>query len=95
MDSVTGYLVPMPDGRLMDIRYRFRRGDRVLVIAGPHEGSRATVDSRDGQMKSEHGLVSIPCYNVKLDNGRWAQVQWDWVSGECVPDAGLQISGRL
>ena len=60
-------------------RYRFKRGDRVLVIAGPHKGSRATVDSRDGLMKSAHGLVSMPCYNVILGENRWVQVQWDWV----------------
>jgi len=69
----------MPDGRLQDTRYRFKRGDRVLVIAGPHKGRQAIVDSRDGQMQGEHGLVSMPCYNVVLDKGRWAQVQWDWV----------------
>ena len=51
----------------------------MLVIAGPHKGSRATVDSRDDQMKSEHGLVSMPCYNVILGENRWVQVQWDWV----------------
>ena len=73
------YLVPMPDGRLMDTRYCFKREDRVLVIAGPHKGSRATVYSRDGQMQGEHGLVSIPCYNIMLKDGHWAQVQWDWV----------------
>ena len=63
----------------MDTRYRFKRGDRVLVIAGPHKGSRATVDSRDGQMKGESGLVSMPCYNITLEEGTWAQVRWDWV----------------
>ena len=56
----------------MDTRYRFKRGDRVLVIAGPHKGSRATVDSRDGQMKSEHGLVSMPCYNIQFEDSKWA-----------------------
>ena len=75
MTEPASYLVPMPDGRLQDTRYRFKRGDRVLVIAGPHKGSRATVDSGDGQMKGEHGLVSMPCYNVMLEVGRWAQVQ--------------------
>ncbi len=30
-------------------------------------------------MKSEHGLVSVPTYNVMLGENRWAQVQWDWV----------------
>lgn len=35
--------------------------------------------SRDGQMKGEHGLVSMPCYNVTLEEGTWAQVRWDWV----------------
>ena len=63
----------------MDTRYRFTRGDRVLVIAVPHERSSATVDSRDGQMKEEHGLVSMPCHNIMLEAGMWAQVQWDWV----------------
>jgi len=58
-DKPSPYFVPMPDGRLKDVRYRFKRGDRVLVIAGPHKGSRATVDSRDGQMRGEHGLVFV------------------------------------
>jgi hypothetical protein len=79
MANMKNHLVPMPDGRLMDTRYRFKRGDRVLVIAGPHNGRRATIDSRDGQMKGERGLVSIPTYNVQLGENRWAQVQWDWV----------------
>tara|TARA_B100000809_G_C14853115_1_gene429061 strand:+ start:388 stop:504 length:117 start_codon:yes stop_codon:yes gene_type:complete len=30
-------------------------------------------------MKGEHGLVSVPTYNVMLGENRWAQVQWDWV----------------
>ena len=50
----------------MDTRYRFKRGDRVLVIAGPHKGSGATIYGRDGQMKSEHCLVFVPTYNVML-----------------------------
>jgi hypothetical protein len=77
--SPAPYLVSMPGGRLMDTRYRFGRVDRVLVIAGPHKGARVTVDSRDGQMKGEHGLVSVPTYKVMLGEKHWAQVQWDWV----------------
>ena len=61
------YLVTLPDGRLMDIRYRFKRGDRVLVVAGPHKGSRATVDSRDGQMKGEHDGI---CPHLQRDAWR-------------------------
>ncbi len=37
------------------------------------------MDSRDGQMKGEHGLVSVSTYNVMLGENRLAQVQWDWV----------------
>ena len=52
----------------------------MLVIAGPHKGNRATVDSRDGQMRGEGWpRVSVPTYNVMLEENRWAQVQWDWV----------------
>ena len=82
--SSAPYLIPTPDGRLMDTRYRFKRGDRVLVIAGPHKGSKVTVDSRDGQMKGEYGLVSVPTYNVMLGENHWAQVQWDWVQKDYV-----------
>lgn len=31
------------------------------------------VDTRDGQM------VSMLYYNITLEDGRWTQVQWDWV----------------
>jgi hypothetical protein len=27
-------------------------------------------------------LVSIPCYNIMLKEGRWATVQWDWEAEE-------------
>ena len=73
----------LPDGRLVDTRYRFKRGDRVRITAGPHSGKTGTADSAVAQLKGEDGyLVPMAGYHVRLDDGKLATVRWDALEAE-------------
>ena len=73
----------LPDGRLVDTRYRFKRGDRVRITVGPHAGKTGTADSAVGQLKGEDGyLVPMAGYHVQLDEGKLATVRWDVLEAE-------------
>ena len=71
------FLVTGPDGRYVDTRLRFARGDRVRITHGPHAGRRATMESRLGQLSGDHGITTEVGYQVVLDDGRAVQVPWD------------------
>ncbi len=63
----------------VDTRYRWKPGQRVYIGRGPHAGHWATVDRMAAQIRGEDGaLVTVPGYNVELDDGRRAQVRWSW-----------------
>ena len=77
------YLKRLPDGRLRDTRYRFKRGDRVRITAGPHAGKTGMAESALGQLKGEDGLlVTMAGYHVQLDDGKLATVRWDALEAE-------------
>ncbi len=72
------YLKRLPDGRVMDTRYRFKRGDRVRITSGLHAGKTGTAESAVAQMKDDEGyLVTMAGYHVRLDDGKVATVRWD------------------
>ena len=75
-DPATRY-TKFPDGRIRDNRYRFARGSKVNLIAGPNVGRLATVDSRITQIMIEGHPEMLPGYHVTLDDGKWATVGWD------------------
>ena len=45
MEGLPGDYRVFPDGRTEDLRYRFRGGTRLRVIAGPHQGATGTMDT--------------------------------------------------
>ena len=73
------HFVRRSDGRLEDTRYRYARGDRVRIMAGPYQGRFCIVESRVGQFHDEGRLVNEPAYQVTIDDGRWVTVRWDAV----------------
>ena len=73
----------LPDGRLVDTRYLFKRGDRVRITAGTHAGKVGMADSAVAQLKGEGGyLVPMAGYHVRLDDGKLATVRWDVLEPE-------------
>ena len=73
----------LPDGRLVDTRYRFKRGDRVRITAGPHAGKTGVAESAVGQLKGEDGhLMPMAGYHAQLDEGKVATVRWDVLEPE-------------
>ena len=73
----------LPDGRLVDTRYKFKRGDHVRITAGPHAGKTGMADSAVAQLKGEDGyLVPMAGYHVRLDDGKLATVRWDALESE-------------
>ena len=73
------YFETLPDGRVRDTRYRFRRGDRVQITEGEYEGLSVTVDSRVFQDSVEHPGERAPGYHTRLGSGQVITVRWDQV----------------
>ena len=48
------YYQRLPDGRILDTRCKYGRGDRVRINGGDLEGSVGTVDSIVAQMRVDH-----------------------------------------
>lgn len=72
------YLQRQPDGKWIDTRYRFARGDKVVIIEGPMKGRVGAVDSRLGQVPKDGRLVATAGYHL-LVGGRNVTVTWDMV----------------
>ncbi len=64
----------LPDGRVQDLRYRYRRGTPVRVVSGPHRSLTGRVESATFERHSRQ-----PGYHVQLSNQKWATVGWDEV----------------
>ncbi len=75
--SDDAYLRQLPNGKWVDRRYQFVRGDKMHIVDGPYQGHTATVGSRVFLQGSE----DEPGYHVTLEDGRWATVRWDMVEG--------------
>ena len=61
----------------MDHRYRFKRGDRVVIIYGKFAGATGIVDSRVFQKTANYPNEYSPGYHVVLDDERVVTVRWD------------------
>ena len=73
----TDYLVHLPDGRVIDTRGKFRRGDRVRVTSGPHAGVTGTADSLVAQLRENGRWIMMAGYHVRTDDNRNVTVKWD------------------
>ena len=59
--------------------YRFRRGDRVVILSGKHSGAAGVVDSAVFQRTVDWPGQFAPGYHVLLGDGRAVTVRWDQV----------------
>ena len=64
---------------LMGHYYRFKRGDRVVIITGRYEGHRGVVDSAVFQRTVDYPDELAPGYHVVLEDGTVVTVRWDQV----------------
>ena len=72
------YLQKQPDGKWIDTRYRFSRGDQVMIIKGPMKGRIGVVDSRLGQVPQDGRLVVTAGYHLSVGD-QVVTVTWDAV----------------
>ena len=72
------YLQEQPDGKWIDTRYRFARGDKVAITKGPMKGRIGIVDSRLGQVPKDGRLVATAGYHLLLED-QVVTVTWDMV----------------
>ena len=71
------YLKYLPDGRVIDTRGKFKRGDRVRITAGPHVGVTGAADSLVAQMRENGRWITMAGYHVRTDDDRNVTVRWD------------------
>jgi len=64
---------------LVDLYYRFKRGDSVTIISGRHKGAIGVVDSAVFQRTVDYPDEYAPGYHVVLGDGRVVTVRWDQV----------------
>ena len=79
--DLPAYLRILPDGRVQDTRYRYGRGDRVMITSGTFQDCVGTVVSIVFQRSVDYPDDWAPGYQITLDNDTWAQVRWDQVRG--------------
>lgn len=59
--------------------YRFKRGDRVVVVSGQRSGMMGVVDSAVFQRTIDHPEDVSPGYHVVLADNAVVTVRWDQV----------------
>ena len=59
--------------------YRFKRGDRVRIVAGKHAGSEGWVESAVFQRTVDYPDEFAPGYHDILDTDEVVTVRWDQV----------------
>ena len=59
--------------------YRFRRGDRVVIVSGQRAGVLGVVDSAVFQRSIDHPDDLAPGYHLVLSEGSVVTVRWDQV----------------
>ena len=59
--------------------YRFRRGDRVVIVSGQRAGVLGVVDSAVFQRTIDYPDEFAPAYHVALPEGTVVTVRWDQV----------------
>ena len=72
------YLQKQHDGKWIDTRYRFARGDKVVLTKGLLKGRLGVVDSRLGQVPKDGRLVATAGYHL-LVGDQVVTVTWDMV----------------
>ena len=64
----------------MSQAYKFRRGDRVVIVSGSHQGTGGIVESLVFQRTVDYPDQYAAGYHVVLDDGPMVTVQWDQVT---------------
>ena len=59
--------------------YRFKRGDRVVIVSGQRSGMMGVVDSAVFQRTIDHPEDGSPGYHVVLADNAVVTVRWDQV----------------
>ncbi len=59
--------------------YRFKRGDRVVIVSGQRSGVLGVVDSAVFQRTIDHPEEVSPGYHVVLPDDAVVTVRWDQV----------------
>ena len=59
--------------------YRFKRGDRVVIVSGQRSGMMGVVDSAVFQRTIDHPEDVSPSYHVVLADNAVVTVRWDQV----------------
>ena len=59
--------------------YRFKRGDRVIIVSGRYKGHQGVVDSAVFQRTVDYPDELAPGYHVVLDDRTVVTVLWDQV----------------
>ena len=60
--------------------YKFKRGDRVRIVAGKHVESEGWVESAVFQRTVDYPDQFAPGYHVVLDDERVVTVRWDQIN---------------
>lgn len=63
----------------MGHRYKFKRGDPVVIVTGSCEGRQGVVDSAVFQRTVDYPDEFSAAYHVVLDDGTVATVRWNQV----------------
>ena len=74
MEDLPSHYRALPDGRIQDLRYSYRRGTLVRVVSELHGGLTGRVESATFERHSRQ-----PGYHVQLSDQKWATVGWDEV----------------
>jgi len=59
--------------------YRFKRGDRVVIVSGQRSGMMGVVDSAVFQRTIDHPEDVSPGYHIVLADNAVVTVRWDQV----------------
>ena len=77
MNQLPSYIKVLPDGRVSDIRLKYRPGTRVRITDGPFKGQVAVIDRLIGMVQKDGYWIPEPGYNARLDDNHYVTIQWD------------------
>lgn len=60
--------------------YKYRRGDRVTIVSGSHNGAMGSVESLVFQRTVDYPDDYAAGYHVALEDGQTVTVRWDQVA---------------
>ena len=64
----------------MSQAYKYRRGDRVMIVSGSHKGATGTVESLVFQRTVDYPNDYAAGYHVVLGDGWMVTARWDQVA---------------